>query len=55
VDDGVSGTTFDRPQESKKELLAKWRELEKGKRRALELNGVFKKLYEDRGSDRRTV
>lgn len=39
-------------QESKKELSAKRRELEKGKRRILELNGIFKKLYEDRVSGR---
>lgn len=37
-------------EESKKELSAKKRELEKSKRRISELNGIFKKLYEDRVS-----
>lgn len=35
-------------EESKKELSAKKRELEKCKRRISDLNGIFKKLYEDR-------
>lgn len=37
-------------EESKKELSSKKRELEKSKRRISELNGIFKKLYEDRVS-----
>ena len=41
-------------QESKKELSAKRQELEKGKRRILELNDIFKKLYENRVSGRLT-
>lgn len=41
-------------QDSKKELSAKRRELEKDRRRILELNGIFKKLYEDRVSGRLT-
>lgn len=41
-------------QESKNELSAKKRELEKCNRRIIELNGIFKKLYEDRVADKLT-
>lgn len=41
-------------QESKKELSAKKREFEKCNRRIIELNGIFKKLYEDRVAEKLT-